>query len=246
MITLNLNLTQHQHNIYRRMLNYDKTETIRLSLKQLSLNRIDGEYNIILDKANIKKLCSVLMSKNKRGFEIDINAKNIYKVNDIELSKTDIINNKIKELIKPIHPLSNYDIEDYFKLVGIKGKVYSKDQIPKKIGVNTCYIINLDDSGNEGTHWILLMNKKSEKTILYFDSFGVSYPPKKILEMTNNKVIICNNKKIQDINSVLCGYYCLKFALECLLKDKKYIEVINNFDYNKSNYNKDIADDLYI
>ena len=97
MIILNLDLTTHQTNIYRRMLNYDKNETIRLSLKQLGLNRIDGEYNIILDKANIKKLCSVLMSKNKRGFEIDITPKNIYKVNDIQLSKTDITNNKIKE-----------------------------------------------------------------------------------------------------------------------------------------------------
>lgn len=246
MIILNLNLTNHQTNIYRRMINYDKTETIRLSLKQLGLNHIDGEYNIILDKANIKKLCSVLMSKNQRGFEIDINPKNIYKVNDIKLSKTDIINNKIKELIHPIHSLSNYDIEDYFKLAGIKGKVYSKDKIPKKIGVNSCYIINLDDSDGEGTHWVLLMNKKKEKTILYFDSFGVKYPPKNILEMTNNKIIVCNNKKIQDINSVLCGYYCLKLALECLVNDKKYIDLINHFDYNKSNYNQDIADDLFL
>lgn len=246
MIILNLDLTTHQTNIYRRMLNYDKNETIRLSLKQLGLNRIDGEYNIILDKANIKKLCSVLMSKNKRGFEIDINPKNIYKVNDIKLSKTDITNNKIKEIIHPIHSLSNFEIEDYFKLVGIKGGVYSKDNVPNKIGVNSCYIINLDDSGNDGTHWVLLMNKKTEKTILYFDSFGVKYPPKSILEMKTNKLIVCNNKKIQDINSLLCGYYCLKLALECLVKDKKYIDVINHFDYDKSNYNKDLADDLYI
>ena len=71
------------------------------------------------------------------------------------------------------------------------------------------YIINLDEYANIGTHWIALFCKKNE--IIYFDSFGVEYIPNKIIEFTKefpgNKNIKTNIFRVQEDNSVKCGYF---------------------------------------
>ena len=60
---------------------------------------------------------------------------------------------------------------------GIK-KELKKNHLPKlKKGA---YIINLDHSKNTGTHWVVIFVKKDE--VIYFDSFGVEYIPKEIME----------------------------------------------------------------
>jgi len=102
--------------------------------------------------------------------------------------------------------------------------VYSKDTMPKKTYVGG-YIINLQDSdeGN-GSHWTALYITKNSE-ILYFDSFGLPYPVE-IKEFVSNKPVAINTRQIQDINSTLCGYYCLWFL--------KYIET------NKNNKTKSI------
>jgi len=56
------------------------------------------------------------------------------------------------------------------------------------------YIINLDTSNNNGTHW----------TALYFHPLQ-SYYCERI------KPFLYNDKDIQDFNSEACGYYCLAF-----------------------------------
>ena len=42
------------------------------------------------------------------------------------------------------------------------------------------YVINLDHSKNTGTHWVVIFLKSNE--VIYFDSFGVEYIPKEIME----------------------------------------------------------------
>ena len=49
------------------------------------------------------------------------------------------------------------------------------------------YVINLDHSKNTGTHWVVIFVKEDE--ITYFDSFGVEYIPKEIMEKTKIKTL---------------------------------------------------------
>ena len=69
--------------------------------------------------------------------------------------------------------------------------VYSRDNLPHKIK-DGAYVINLDEYSDTGTHWVSLY--VNNKTVTYFDSFGVEHIPKKIKKFINNKNIIENYK----------------------------------------------------
>ena len=47
------------------------------------------------------------------------------------------------------------------------------------------------------------------KTVTYFDSFGVEHIPKEIKKFISNKNIIANIFKIQANDSVMYGYFCI-------------------------------------
>ena len=66
-------------------------------------------------------------------------------------------------LILP-HPLTNFDIQKYYKIEPRFNGVFSRNNLPgynsiKKIK-DGAYIINLDEYANAGTHWIALFCKK--------------------------------------------------------------------------------------
>ena len=66
--------------------------------------------------------------------------------------------------------------------------VYSRDNLPDEIKYGA-YVINLDKYSDIGTHWIALY--VNNKTVTYFDSFGVEHiPKKKIKKFFNNKNMI--------------------------------------------------------
>ena len=67
--------------------------------------------------------------------------------------------------------------------------------------------VNIDNGDKGGTHWTCFYIKDNKS--FYFDSFGVQ--PDKFLLKQLPKPIIYHNYKIQDINSQLCGSYCLYF-----------------------------------
>ena len=67
--------------------------------------------------------------------------------------------------------------------------------------------VNIDNGSQDGTHWTCFYIK--DKKSFYFDSFGGQ--PDKFLLKQLPKPIIYHNYKIQDINSKLCGSYCLYF-----------------------------------
>ena len=67
--------------------------------------------------------------------------------------------------------------------------------------------INIDIGRMGGSHWTCFISKDNKS--YYFDSFGGQ--PDKFLLKQLRKPIIYHNYKIQDINSKLCGSYCLYF-----------------------------------
>ena len=77
----------------------------------------------------------------------------------------------------PPHPLTNFEIQTYYQNEPRFNGIYSRDNLPNKIK-DGAYVINLDEYSNIGTHWIALY--VNNKTVKYFDSFGVEYIPKEI------------------------------------------------------------------
>ena len=73
---------------------------------------------------------------------------------------------------------------------------------------------------------LLYFVKKNE--IVYFDSFGVKDIPEEIKEFIKNKNIKVNIFRIQENNSVMCGYFCIGF-IDFMLVGKKLTDYTNFF-----------------
>ena len=132
-----------------------------------------------------------------------------------------------KKSVKSPHALTNFEIIEYFKDEPRFNGVYSRNSLPKtKSGA---YVINIDHSKNTGTHWVVLFVKKDE--VIYFVSFGVEYLPKEIKKFIKNKDIKTNIFRIQDYNSIMCGYFCILF-IEFMFKGKTLNDFTNLFSPN--------------
>ena len=103
--------------------------------------------------------------------------------------------------------------------------VYSRDNILDKIK-NGAYVTNLDEYSNIGTHWIALY--VNNKTVTYFDRFGVEHIQKEIKNFINSKNIIANIFRIQAYDSVMCGYFCIGF-IYFMFKGNSLTDFINLF-----------------
>ena len=76
--------------------------------------------------------------------------------------------------------------------------------------------------------------KKDE--VFYFDSFGVEYILKEIMERIGNKNIKISIFRIQDNSSIMCGYFCILF-IEYMLNNKTLTDFTNLFspyDFKKN------------
>ena len=69
------------------------------------------------------------------------------------------------------------------------------------------------------------------KTVTYFDSFGVEHIPKQIKKFINNKTIITNIFRIQAYDSVMCGHFCIGF-IYFRLKGNNFTDFTNLFSPN--------------
>ena len=109
----------------------------------------------------------------------------------------------------PLHPLTNFEIQEYYQNEPRFNGVFSRDNLPNSIK-NGAYVINLDEYHDIGTHLVALY--VNNKTIIYFDSFRVEHIPREIIKLIgNNKKIITNIYRIQAYDSIMCGYFCTGF-----------------------------------
>ena len=99
-----------------------------------------------------------------------------------------------ESLLIPFHPLTNFEINEYYKNEPRFNGVYSRDHLPNNIKKGA-YVINLDEYTDIGTHWVALYIKINE--VIYFDSFGIEHIPKKIMKFVKNKNTIANIFRIQ-------------------------------------------------
>ena len=85
------------------------------------------------------------------------------------------------------------------------------------------YVINLNEYADVGTHWIALLCKKSE--IFYFDNFDVEHVPEKNKKFIDYKNIKANIFRVQASNSLMCGYFCIRF-IDLMLAGKTLILLV--------------------
>ena len=115
--------------------------------------------------------------------------------------------------------------------------VYSRDNLPYKIKDAGAYIINLDEYSDVITHLITLY--VNNKTVTYFNSFGVEHIPKEIKKFINNKNIIANIFRLQAYDPIMRGYFCIGF-IDFMFKDNNLTDFTNLFSPNDFKNNDDI------
>ena len=128
----------------------------------------------------------------------------------------------------PPHPLTNFDIQEYYQNEPRFNGVFNRDYLGSTVK-NGAYVINLDEYHDIGTHWVALY--VNNKTIIYFDSFGVEHIPKEIIKFIGNKKIITNIYRIQAYDSIMCGYFWIGF-INFMFDGNSLTDYINLFSPN--------------
>jgi len=127
--------------------------------------------------------------------------------------------------------LSNFQLDDLFKHDNMYGGCFAKDALPKKIGFDRFYIVNLDDSTGPGTHWAAIINCISDYCI-YFDSYGVA-PPESVQTFmkTSGKYCLYSSQQLQPLDSDTCGYWCV-YMITMMRHGNKFLDLISSFGKN--------------
>ena len=127
-----------------------------------------------------------------------------------------------------LQPLTNFEIQKYYKNKPIFSGVYSRDNLTVKIK-DGAYIIDLDGNSDVATDWVALYVSNNDVT--YFDSFVVEHIAKEIKTIISNKNKKTNIFRIQAYDSVLCGYFCIGF-IDFMLAGKTLTYFTNLFSSN--------------
>ena len=104
----------------------------------------------------------------------------------------------------PPHPVTNFEIQEYYQNEPRFNGVFSRDNLPNSIK-NGAYVINLDEYHDIGTYWVALY--VNNKIVTYFDSFGVEHIVKEIMKFIPRKKIIANIYRIQAYDSIIFLYW---------------------------------------
>ena len=129
-----------------------------------------------------------------------------------------------KFLTLPPHPLTNFEVQEYYQNEPRFNGVFSGDNLGSSVK-NGAYVINLDEYHDIGTHWIALY--ANNKTVTYFGSFGVEHIPKEIMKFIAYK----NIYRVQAYDSIMCGYFCIGF-INFMFNGKSLTDYTNIFSPN--------------
>lgn len=139
--------------------------------------------------------------------------------------------------------LTTIDIKRILKHVPHFKGVFPMDRLPLVTSKPSSFIINLDASYKEGSHWVAI-KFDTFGTAFYFDSYG-RLPEGNILTFLERfapRGYNYSKSKYQDDYSTSCGYFCILFILlptnkfltmfeKCKTEknEQKLIQLIKNF-----------------
>ena len=140
--------------------------------------------------------------------------------------------------LKPIRPLSNFDIIEYYTNFNQFGGVCSRDTLPRVIKPKF-YIVNLDEADGPGSHWVCIYNC-NPGICYYFDSFGVD-PCEEVLRFMKQtgKKIASSTYQIQQLGTIMCGYFCI-YVCDQLLNNIPFCDILLQFDPTRYQNNDNI------
>ena len=94
------------------------------------------------------------------------------------------------------------------------------------------YVINYDDE--KVKEHIRYINKLfiDKNAAVYFDSFGIEYLPLEVLDRIRNKSITHNVFRMQDNESIMCGFCCITI-IEYMLAGKPLLVDTNLLSPNE-------------
>lgn len=104
------------------------------------------------------------------------------------------------------------------------------DELKGKSPGGKFFVINLDDSTGPGTHWCCVLD--FTPYILWVDPYGLSPPPKvrpflkRSKHLLKGKHALYSTTQFQELDSTLCGEFCVEFITEALEKPN----ILNAFD----------------
>ena len=128
---------------------------------------------------------------------------------------------------KDLYPISNFKINEILKNDKNYIGTFSKDNVPI-LKNNQSTIVNLANLNDKGTHWIAM--KFINNKLFYFDSYGIPFIPD-IIKKQYDK-IITNIYRIQSIESIECGRFCIMFIKSNIQNESDYIKFLLQFHKN--------------
>ena len=124
----------------------------------------------------------------------------------------------------PLYLVINFSIQKQYRNEPNFNGVYSRNNLANI--KDRTFVINLDEFKSMRTHWIALyMNGNN---MIHFDSFEVEHIPKEIKEFIGNKNITKNIYSLQACDSIMCGYFCIRFN-DFTFKSKSMLDDANLF-----------------
>lgn len=108
----------------------------------------------------------------------------------------------------------------YAKIIPYFRGVFMRDSLPRIPREKECGIVNLDNSTNNGTHWVAYAKIKDK--IEYFDSYGNLRPPKELLKYLGLKIQY-NYIDYQKNHPFNCGHLCIQFLDNFWLINSKHL-----------------------
>ena len=133
------------------------------------------------------------------------------------------------------HLLTNFETQKYYQNEPKFNGVYSRNNLVKR--KDGAYVVNLDEFQSTGTDWKSFY--VNDNNVIYFCSFRVEHISKEIKKFIGNKNIITDIYRIQEYDSITCGYFCIRF-IDFMLKGKSLLDYTNLFSPNEYEKNDKI------
>lgn len=94
---------------------------------------------------------------------------------------------------------------------------FMRDSLPKKPWKCESGIVNLNETWQEGSHWVAY--KIENKLVNYFDPMGNLPPPLELRKYFGCTTIRYNHDRYQKYGSVNCGHLCIAFISDINIKE---------------------------
>lgn len=139
------------------------------------------------------------------------------------------------------------------------GGVYPSDLLPDiPIHGKNHYIVNLDPSGEPGSHWVALIVNRAA-TSEYFDSYGLPPPHNLSFRRIMSERYNFNTVQLQHVLTAVCGQYCMHFlhqrargfSMKEIVQDFTDDYLVNDIAVNSAveetfNANLDVVDEQIV